>query len=154
MKTHPNGEYDNALLIMCGSTRNQEDEQLVQNLVQYIEKQKLHRHIHIYTNLSYDLLLYVMRQSHIGIHTMWNEHFGISVVEMMAMGLVVIAHNSGGPKADIISDTCTGTLRKWRYCVELIDLLLCFSAVLCSAPSLSLSPSFFTLIRFSSIQCK
>jgi alpha-1,2-mannosyltransferase len=33
---------------------------------------------------------------------MWNEHFGISVVEMMAAGLVVIAHNSGGPKMDII----------------------------------------------------
>lgn len=36
---------------------------------------------------------------------MWNEHFGISVVELMAAGLVVIAHNSGGPKLDIIPDT-------------------------------------------------
>lgn len=35
---------------------------------------------------------------------MWNEHFGISVVELMAAGLVVIAHNSGGPKLDIIPD--------------------------------------------------
>jgi alpha-1,2-mannosyltransferase len=33
---------------------------------------------------------------------MWNEHFGIGIVEMMAAGLVVIAHNSGGPKSDII----------------------------------------------------
>jgi alpha-1,2-mannosyltransferase len=33
---------------------------------------------------------------------MWNEHFGISIVEMMAAGLLVIAHNSGGPKMDII----------------------------------------------------
>ena len=33
---------------------------------------------------------------------MWNEHFGIGVVEMMASGLITIAHNSGGPKADII----------------------------------------------------
>jgi len=33
---------------------------------------------------------------------MWNEHFGIGVVEMMAAGLLVIAHNSGGPKSDII----------------------------------------------------
>ena len=32
---------------------------------------------------------------------MWNEHFGIGIVEMMAAGLVVIAHNSGGPKSDI-----------------------------------------------------
>jgi alpha-1,2-mannosyltransferase len=33
---------------------------------------------------------------------MWNEHFGIGVVEMMAAGLLVVAHDSGGPKTDII----------------------------------------------------
>lgn len=35
---------------------------------------------------------------------MWNEHFGIGIVEMMAAGLIVVAHNSGGPKSDIITD--------------------------------------------------
>ena len=43
---------------------------------------------------------------------MWNEHFGICVVEMIvrsgknthsqAAGLIVVAHNSAGPKEDII----------------------------------------------------
>lgn len=33
---------------------------------------------------------------------MWNEHFGISVVEYMAAGLVTVAHKSGGPQADIV----------------------------------------------------
>ena len=33
---------------------------------------------------------------------MWNEHFGIGIVEMMAAGLIVIANNSGGPKSDIV----------------------------------------------------
>jgi alpha-1,2-mannosyltransferase len=32
------------------------------------------------------------------------EHFGISIVEMLAAGLVVVAHNSAGPKEDIICD--------------------------------------------------
>lgn len=36
------------------------------------------------------------------LHTMWNEHFGISVVEAMAAGALPIAHASGGPKADIV----------------------------------------------------
>ena len=33
---------------------------------------------------------------------MWNEHFGIGVVEMMSAGLITIAHDSGGPKSDIV----------------------------------------------------
>jgi hypothetical protein len=35
---------------------------------------------------------------------MWCEHFGIGVVEGMAAGLVPVAHNSGGPKSDIVID--------------------------------------------------
>ena len=38
----------------------------------------------------------------VGIHTMKHEHFGISIVEMMAAGLVTIAHASAGPLEDII----------------------------------------------------
>jgi alpha-1,2-mannosyltransferase len=45
----------------------------------------------------------LLSQSAIGLHTMWNEHFGISIVEMLAAGLLVIAHNSGGPALDIVN---------------------------------------------------
>jgi alpha-1,2-mannosyltransferase len=38
------------------------------------------------------------------------EHFGIAVVEMMASGLIVLAHNSAGPKMDIIKDSKHGYL--------------------------------------------
>ncbi len=33
---------------------------------------------------------------------MQNEQFGIAIVELMSSGIVVIAHNSAGPKFDII----------------------------------------------------
>ena len=33
---------------------------------------------------------------------MTDEHFGIGVVECMASGLITIAHNSAGPKMDIV----------------------------------------------------
>ena len=46
----------------------------------------------------------------IGLHSMWNEHFGISVVEMLAAGLVVVAHRSGGPKMDIIQHAQNGAI--------------------------------------------
>ena len=32
------------------------------------------------------------------------EHFGISLVEMLAGGLIVVAHNSAGTKEDILID--------------------------------------------------
>mmetsp|Transcript_13214 Transcript_13214/g.31527 ORF Transcript_13214/g.31527 Transcript_13214/m.31527 type:complete len:109 (+) Transcript_13214:3-329(+) len=34
---------------------------------------------------------------------MVSEHFGISLIEFLAAGLVVIAHNSGGPRDDILN---------------------------------------------------
>jgi alpha-1,2-mannosyltransferase len=38
----------------------------------------------------------------IGLHTMRDEHFGIGVVELMASGVITIAHRSGGPLMDIV----------------------------------------------------
>lgn len=53
-------------------------------------------------NLPLSELRSTLGRALIGLHSMWNEHFGIGVVEMMAAGVVTIAHDSGGPKADII----------------------------------------------------
>jgi alpha-1,2-mannosyltransferase len=61
---------------------------------------------------------------------MWNEHFGIGIVEMMAAGLIVIAHNSGGPKSDIVvplhrdcasSSRQTTTTTKTGYLAATVD---------------------------------
>jgi alpha-1,2-mannosyltransferase len=35
---------------------------------------------------------------------MWNEHFGIGVVEYMTSGLITLAHQSGGPLMDILNN--------------------------------------------------
>lgn len=50
------------------------------------------------TNAPYAQLKDQLRMAHAGLHTMWNEHFGIGVVELMAAGVITIAHNSAGPK--------------------------------------------------------
>jgi alpha-1,2-mannosyltransferase len=39
---------------------------------------------------------------------MWNEHFGIGVVEYQAAGLISVVHDSGGPRADIVVDLGDG----------------------------------------------
>ena len=39
------------------------------------------------------------------MHTMRDEHFGIAIVEMMASGIIVIAHNSAGPRKDILGSS-------------------------------------------------
>lgn len=66
----------------------------------------------VHCNMCVFRLENYLREASVGIHTMWNEHFGISVVEMMAAGLVVVAHDSGGPRMDIVTpfeDNQTGT---------------------------------------------
>merc|ERR1719259_1286444 len=54
-------------------------------------------------NVPFEELLGILKECSVGLHTMWNEHFGISVVEMQAAGLITVAHDSGGPKLDIVT---------------------------------------------------
>uniref|UniRef100_A0A8C2LX98 GDP-Man:Man(3)GlcNAc(2)-PP-Dol alpha-1,2-mannosyltransferase n=1 Tax=Cricetulus griseus TaxID=10029 RepID=A0A8C2LX98_CRIGR len=53
-------------------------------------------------NISFDELKNYLSEATIGLHTMWNEHFGIGIDECMAAGTIILAHNSGGPKFDIV----------------------------------------------------
>lgn len=54
-------------------------------------------------NVSFDELKQWYRNARFGIHTMWCEHFGIGIVELMASGVIVVAHNTGGPRMDIVT---------------------------------------------------
>lgn len=98
------------VLLMFGSCRNREDEVYVSELQQQIDRLQLADYVRIHTNQPYQVLLFFLAAAQVGLHTMWNEHFGISIVEMMAAGLLTIAHNSGGPKADIVDPGQTGFL--------------------------------------------
>lgn len=59
---------------------------------------------------------------------MIDEHFGISIVEYMAAGVIPIAHNSAGPKMDIVLNECghrTGFLAssKEEYTEAILEVL-------------------------------
>ncbi|XP_063831810.1 GDP-Man:Man(3)GlcNAc(2)-PP-Dol alpha-1,2-mannosyltransferase [Ostrinia nubilalis] len=95
-------------LVLVGGCRNAEDEERVQNLKDLAKHLALEDNVQFVVNAPYARLLQLYQTSSIALHAMWNEHFGISVVECMAAGLVTIAHRSGGPLADII-ETSAGS---------------------------------------------
>jgi len=89
---------------LVGSCRGPEDDQLLAGLRDYSEQLGLQERVKFFVNLPFGALLEQFAQGSIAIHTMEAEHFGIAIVEMMASGLAVIAHNSAGPKLDIIRE--------------------------------------------------
>jgi alpha-1,2-mannosyltransferase len=89
-------------LVVLGSCRNADDEERVESLKEQAMELGISDRVQFVMNASFKEMKEYLRRSSIGIHTMYNEHFGISNVEMMAAGVVVIANNSGGPKLDIV----------------------------------------------------
>lgn len=51
---------------------------------------------------SRNQLFEIFSKAKVAVHCMKKEHFGIAVVELMSSGIITIAHNSAGPKEDII----------------------------------------------------
>ena len=81
----------------------------------YIYSLRLLAHeLHIASSVSFLLnapwadVLSHLRTASVGINAMWNEHFGIGVVEYMAAGLISVVNDSGGPKNDIVIDQGDG----------------------------------------------
>ena len=117
-------QYSDVELVIIGGTRNAQDLEFVKELFNFSRKYchgdtcQLFREtsdeggglnreigkIRFIVDAEFSTLMHFLSVASIGLHTMWNEHFGISLVEMMAAGLIVVAHDSGGPKIDIVGD--------------------------------------------------
>ncbi|KNA23307.1 hypothetical protein SOVF_026040 [Spinacia oleracea] len=89
-------------LQLVGSCRNKGDEDRLQKLKEMAVELKVENDVEFHKNIMYRDLVKLLGAAIAGIHTMTDEHFGISVVEFMAAGAVPIAHNSAGPKMDIV----------------------------------------------------
>ncbi|KAK9049022.1 hypothetical protein SSX86_032010 [Deinandra increscens subsp. villosa] len=89
-------------LQFVGSCRNDADEARLQNLKDLAVELKVEDDVEFYKNVTYRELVKLLGGATAGIHSMIDEHFGISVVEYMAAGAIPIAHNSAGPKMDIV----------------------------------------------------
>ncbi|ODM91836.1 GDP-Man:Man(3)GlcNAc(2)-PP-Dol alpha-1,2-mannosyltransferase [Orchesella cincta] len=80
------------------------DRERVDNLKELSRQLGVEQNCIFQVNFSFDTLKKELVDGLMGIHSMWNEHFGISVVECMAAGLLMVAHKSGGPLMDIVVD--------------------------------------------------
>lgn len=92
----------NVRLKLVGSCRHKEDENRVQKLKQMCSELGIEQRVDFLINLSYRELVELLGGAIAGLHSMTDEHFGIVVVEYMAAGAIPIAHNSAGPRMDIV----------------------------------------------------
>ena len=107
------GEVDGSHLVLIGSVRDSNDQKMVYQLRLLAHELKVQDQVQFILDASWDEILNWLRKSWVGVNGMWNEHFGIGVVEYQAAGLICVVNDSGGPKADIVVDIdggATGTL--------------------------------------------
>jgi len=66
------------------------------NLQRLTKKMGLSNRISFYPNLPTPQKIELLKKAKLYLHTMIGEHFGISIVEAMALGCIPIVHDSGG----------------------------------------------------------
>ncbi len=117
--------YPDLKLVMLGGARNDADMQLVDRLEQKCRDLSIADSVQFDVNAPYDELLSLLESSLIGLHTMKDEHFGISIIEYMSAGCIPVCHDSGGPKMDIINQAKTGfRAKKVQDYVDCIDKIM------------------------------
>lgn len=91
-------------LILIGSTRSDKDREYVEELKKLAyETLKIPANlVEFHTDCQYEQMKTFLHTSSYGINAMWNEHFGIAVVEYIASGLIPLVHASAGPLLDIV----------------------------------------------------
>ncbi|KAF2035490.1 UDP-Glycosyltransferase/glycogen phosphorylase [Setomelanomma holmii] len=90
-------------LVLIGSVRGSHDDaKRVYNLRLLAHELKIDENIDFICDAPWPLMLEWMGAASVGVNGMWNEHFGIGVVEYQAAGLISVVNDSGGPKLDIV----------------------------------------------------
>merc|ERR1711990_473112 len=89
---------------MVGSCRESvpADQEIVDGIEAKAKELGIFDRISIEKNKPRSRILELFSKAKVAIHTMKYEHFGIAVVELMAAGIITVAHKSAGPLMDII----------------------------------------------------
>jgi alpha-1,2-mannosyltransferase len=95
-------------LILVGSVRDNADATRVYKLRLLAHELQIKDSVEFVCDAPWEQVLQHLRTSSIGVNGMWNEHFGIGVVEYQAAGLISVVNDSGGPRMDIVVDVEDG----------------------------------------------
>ena len=96
-------------LVLIGSVRHSSpDETHIYNLRLLAHELRIRDHTTFLCDASWPAVLSHLSTASVGVNAMWNEHFGICVVEYQAAGLICVTHDSGGPREDIVVDLGDG----------------------------------------------
>lgn len=93
-----------ARLVLVGSVRDGHDSTRVYKLRLLVEELHIRDRVEFHLDATWPEILDWLRRASVGVNGMWNEHFGIGVVEYQAAGLISVVHDSGGPKLDIVTN--------------------------------------------------
>ncbi|KAB8300830.1 hypothetical protein EYC80_002758 [Monilinia laxa] len=93
-----------AKLILIGSVRDDSDSKRVYQLRLLANELQIKDDVEFHLDAPWPKILEWLGKASVGVNGMWNEHFGIGVVEYQAAGLISVVHDSGGPKRDIVTE--------------------------------------------------
>jgi alpha-1,2-mannosyltransferase len=89
---------------IMGGCRNTQDEELLSGLkkLAIAELRIPRKNIEFVVNASWEEISQRLRRGKCAIHTMMDEHFGISLLEFLDAKIPIVCHRSGGPESDIL----------------------------------------------------
>lgn len=89
-------------IIFLGSCRTPDDTETLEAIKKEIIQLELSSYIELVVDCSYDTIVELLSTVKFGLNAMWNEHFGIGVVEYLSKGVIPLVHASAGPLLDIV----------------------------------------------------
>lgn len=105
----PQQQQQQPRLVLIGSVRHSSpDETHIYNLRLLTHELRIRDQTTFLCDAPWPTIQSHLRTASIGTNAMWNEHFGICVVEYQAAGLISVVHDSGGPREDIVVDLGDG----------------------------------------------
>jgi alpha-1,2-mannosyltransferase len=108
-KNPANADKPSPQLVLIGSVRHSSpDETHIYNLRLLAHELHIRDSTTFLCDASWPTVLSHLGTASVGVNAMWNEHFGICVVEYQAAGLICVTHDSGGPREDIVVDLGDG----------------------------------------------